>query len=277
MEGKITNAIQKQTAVAERKPKTMVDFITERKDDVAQALPSVLTPERFTRMALNALNVNSKLRECTPMSFVGAMMQAAQLGLEPNTPLGEAYLIPRKNYQTGAMECSFQLGYHGILSLAHRSEQLKDIYAHTVYANDYFVYELGLETKLIHKPAATNRGDPVYFYAVYHTKAGGSGFEVMSIEDVRKHAAKHSDGYRSGKQTPWKTDFEAMAKKTVLIQALKYAPKSTEVARGLASDNTVKPVISEDMALEPDTTVETDFADVDPDTGEIKEAALANK
>lgn len=78
-----------------------------------QALPEVITPERFTRMALSALNTTPKLNECTPMSFLAALMNAAQLGLEPNTPLGQAFLIPYNN--KGKMECQFQLGYKGLM------------------------------------------------------------------------------------------------------------------------------------------------------------------
>lgn len=87
---------------------TLKNLIAKMKPQIANALPSVLTPERFTRMALTALSNNPKLQECSPQSFLGAMMQAAQLGVEPNTPLGQAYLIPFRN--KGQMEVQFQLG-----------------------------------------------------------------------------------------------------------------------------------------------------------------------
>ena len=71
--------------------------------------PSVRhTPERFTRITLSALSSNPQLQQTTPQSFLGAMMTAAQLGVEPNTPLGQAYLLPYKN--KGVLECQFQLG-----------------------------------------------------------------------------------------------------------------------------------------------------------------------
>ena len=76
--------------------------------EIKRALPSVITPESFTRMALSALSTNPKLAACTPKSFLGAMMSAAQLGLEPNTPLGQAYLIPYRN--KGVDEVQFQIG-----------------------------------------------------------------------------------------------------------------------------------------------------------------------
>ena len=86
-------------------------------------------------------------------------------------------------------------------------------------------------------PRRGNGEEPVYFYAVFRTKDGGYGFEVMSVDDVRTHAKKYSKAYSNG---PWQTNFEEMAKKTVLKKALKYAPLKTEFMRGLTSDETIK-------------------------------------
>ena len=245
----------------------MQDYIKKMEGEIAKALPSVITPERFTRITLSALSTNPKLCECTPKSFLGAMMTAAQLGVEPNTPLGQAYLIPYRN--KGVMECQFQLGYKGLIDLAYRSGEVQTLQAHAVYENDEFEYELGLDPKLRHVPARGNRGEPIYFYASFKTINGGYGFEVMSIEDVRAHAQKYSKSYNSG---PWQTNFEAMAKKTVLKNVLKYAPLKTEFVRGLSQDETIKTEISEDMYAVPDETVieVTDYT-VDADTGEVVE------
>lgn len=262
------NAIQAaQTAQISKKPLTMQDYIKKMQGEIAKALPSVLTPERFTRITLSALSTNAKLAQTTPKSFLGAMMTSAQLGMEPNTPLGQAYLIPYKNH--GVLECQFQLGYKGLIDLAYRSGQVSTIQAQTVYANDEFEYELGLEQKLRHIPAKTNRGEPVFFYAVFRTKDGGYGYEVMSIDDVRTHAKKYSKAYGNG---PWQTNFEEMAKKTVLKKALKYAPLKTEFVRGLSADETIKSDISEDMFSVPDETViEAEGYEVDGATGEVLE------
>lgn len=277
--GAITNAVQKQqTAVsAQKAPQTIQDFIKRMSPEIEKALPSVITPERFTRIVLSALSTNPQLAACTPKSFLGAMMTSAQLGLEPNTPLGQAYLIPRKNGRAGTLECQFQLGYKGLIDLAHRSEQIRDIQAHVVYANDEFVYELGLDPKLIHKPAASNRGEPTHFYAVYHTRSGGYGFEVMSVDDVRAHATKFSESYKRGSFSPWSTNFEEMAKKTVLKKALKYAPMSTDYVRAATADETIKSSLSDDMFSQPDESIQVEFEAedgerVDPATGEITEA-----
>ena len=222
---------QAQMQEAEKKDNSMVGLIRRMEPQIRKALPSVITPERFTRMVLTALSSSPKLQACTPMSFMGAMMQAAQLGVEPNTPLGQAYLIPYGGV------CQFQLGYKGLIDLAYRSGEVSSIQAHEVHENDTFTYEYGLEPKLRHVPAQTDRGPVTFYYAVLKLKNGGVGFEVMSRDDVETFARKKSKAYNNG---PWKTDFDEMAKKTVLKKVLKYAPLKTEFARAVASDESVK-------------------------------------
>lgn len=264
----MANIIEKaaEKKLAQGKPATMQDYIKKMQGEIAKALPSVMTPERFTRITLSALSTNRKLQECTPQSFLGAMMTAAQLGLEPNTPLGQAYLIPYRNH--GQMECQFQLGYKGLIDLCYRSGEVTTVQAHTVYENDTFEYELGLEPRLKHVPATSDRGDPTHFYAVFRTKSGGYGFEVMSIEDVRSHAQRYSKSFGSG---PWQTNFEEMAKKTVLKKVLKYAPLKTEFIRGIAADESVRSGLDEDMVSLPDETYIEVEATVNEETGEVIE------
>lgn len=233
MNSKTGGLVKKQAQMqeAEKKDNSMVGLIRRMEPQIRKALPSVITPERFTRMVLTALSSSPKLQACTPMSFMGAMMQAAQLGVEPNTPLGQAYLIPYGGV------CQFQLGYKGLIDLAYRSGEVSSIQAHEVHENDTFTYEYGLEPKLRHVPAQTDRGPVTFYYAVLKLKNGGVGFEVMSRDDVEDFARKKSKAYNNG---PWKTDFDEMAKKTVLKKVLKYAPLKTDFARAVASDESVK-------------------------------------
>ena len=262
------NKIQTQTtnAVANEK-KTMQSYIKAMEGEIAKALPSVITPERFTRMVLSAISTNQKLGSCTPASFLGAMMSAAQLGLEPNTPLGQAYILPYQN--KGVLEAQFQLGYKGLIDLAYRSGEVEVVQAHIVYANDKFECEYGLEPKLTHIPADKDRGEAVKVYAMFKTKSGGYGFEVMSMEDVRIHAEKYSKAYNTS-FSPWKTNFEEMAKKTVLKKCLKYAPLKSDFVKGIVQDGAVKSGLSEDMYEVPNDVVEAEFTEVDTETGEVK-------
>ena len=244
----ITKAATKSAQVKSNQ-QTLRAYIGSMTGEIAKALPKVMTPERFTRIALSAVSNTPKLADCTPQSFLAAMMNAAQLGLEPNTPLGQAYLIPYGN------QVQFQIGYKGLLDLAYRSGEVKTIMAQTVYENDEFDFSFGLEPTLKHVPAKTNRGKPVWFYAVFKLVNGGEGFEVMSVEDAREHGKKYSKTYNNG---PWQTNFEEMAKKTVLKKALKYAPLKTEFVREMAADESIKNDIDEDMS-----TVANDYIDVE--------------
>lgn len=269
------NLIQKQggqMSAAKAEKKTMQAYIKAMAPAIQKALPSVITPERFTRMVLSALSATPKLAECSPQSFLAAMMTAAQLGVEPNTALGQAYLLPYRNH--GQMECQFQLGYKGLIDLAYRSGEVSVIQAHTVYENDVFEYELGMDPKLRHVPAKADRGEAVAYYAMFKTKDGGYGFEVMSVDDVQRHAQRYSKSYGSG-SSPWRSNFDEMAKKTVLKRALKYAPLKSDFVRGVAQDETIKAELSDEMYAVPDETVyeaegeEIGSTTVDTETGEV--------
>lgn len=266
----ITGAIQMaQGAKAEKRDpgKTMKAYIAQMRGEIAKALPSVITPERFTRIVTSAISTTPMLAQTTPQSFLGAMMTAAQLGLEPNTPLGQAYLLPYKN--KGVLECQFQLGYKGLIDLAYRSGQVIVIQAHEVREYDEFAYVYGLESALRHVPASGDRGNPTFYYGYFKTKGGGYGFDVMSYEDVLKHAKHYSKSY-GGSFSPWATSFDEMAKKTVLKKCLKYAPMKSDFARALACDETIKTEIASDMSEVP--AVEVDYT-VDSETGEVLEGA----
>lgn len=259
--------IQNQVTTTNSGKKTMQQYIKSMEGEIKKALPSVITPERFTRMVLSAISVNPKLASCTPASFLGAMMSAAQLGLEPNTPLGQAYLIPFKN--RGQDEVQFQIGYKGLIDLAYRSGEVELVQAHIVYENDTFECEFGLEPKLVHRPADKDRGEAVKVYAMFKTKSGGYGFEVMSMDDVRRHAEKYSQAYKSS-FSPWKSNFEEMAKKTVLKKALKYAPMKSDFVKAAVQDETIKTEIAEDMyEVKGETIFDAEYTEVDDETGEV--------
>ena len=176
------------------------------------------------------------------------------------------------------MECQFQLGYKGLIDLAYRSGEVSVIQAHTVYENDVFEYELGMDPKLRHVPAKADRGEAVAYYAMFKTKDGGYGFEVMSVDDVQRHAQRYSKSYGSG-SSPWRSNFDEMAKKTVLKRALKYAPLKSDFVRGVAQDETIKAELSDEMYAVPDETVleaegeEIGSTAVDTETGEVIDSA----
>lgn len=258
-----------KTALAEKAGKKEVkltkgmsieDMIKAMAPEIKNALPEVMKPERFTRMALSTLNNNPRLRDCSQITFLAAMMNAAQLGLEPNTPLGQAYLIPYRNH--GKMECQFQLGYKGLIDLVYRNPNIQTVQAQCVYENDEFDYELGLEPKLVHKPALTDRGKLILVYALWKAENGGYGFEVMSKDDIDTHARKYSQSY-SSTSSPWKSNYEEMAKKTVIKKCLKYAPLRSDMLRAVSTDETIKSSISVDMSEVAPNEVEGEYEEME--------------
>ena len=138
-----------------------------------------------------------------------------------------------------------------------------------MHAKDEFSDEYGLEPKLTHIPATeADNGPVVYYYGVFTLTNGGYGFEVMSVEEMKAFASKYSQAYKKGRSSPWQTNFESMAKKTVLKRVLKYAPLSVEFAREVEADETIKTSLDAEMVAMPD---ETDYTIIDEETGEITE------
>lgn len=266
----------------ETKKVDMATFIRNQIDELGKALPSFMTPERFVRIAVTSMRLNPKLAECTQMSILGALFQSAQLGLEPNIE-GQAYLIPYNNSKqivdpdTGRKkwvkryECQFQIGYKGYIELFYRHGAALTLDMHTVYENDIFEYSYGTNPYLKHCPVLKDRGEPVAYYAVATLRNGGSIFKVMSKDECVEHGKTHSKCYITREwddrsktyvpvtphfeaSSPWAKDLNAMCKKTVLIQLAKLLPKSVELQKALAMDNTTKSVIQADMFAIPDET-----------------------
>lgn len=211
--------------------KSIMGLLEQMKSEIARCLPKHLTPDRMARIAMTELRKTPKLQECDPMSFIAAIMQASQLGLEPGV-MGSCYLIPFNNHKTGKVECNFIPGYRGFLDLARRSGQIKSLVARAVYENDVFEYEFGLEEKITHKPCMDDKGSLVAVYAIAHLKDGGYQFEVMSkrdVEDIRRQSKSSGNG-------PWVTHFDEMAKKTVVRRLFKWLPCSVEIQKAVSLD-----------------------------------------
>jgi len=198
----------------------LVVAIQQMAPQLEAALPKHIDAGRIARVAMTAVRQNYKLAQCTRDSFLGGLLVASQMGLEINTPLGHAYLIPYGNKAT------LVVGYKGVMDLAYRTGLCKTISAEAVYEGDEFEYELGINKKLTHKPPKTGeRGDVIGYYGYYLLENGGYDFVYWTHEQVLAHAKKFSKTFHKG---PWKENFDQMAKKTVLKAALNYAPMSLE-------------------------------------------------
>lgn len=248
--------------------------------ELARALPKHVSPDRMMRIATTALRANPKLGECSHVSFLGCVLSAAQLGLEVNTPLGQAYLIPRRN-KRGEQECTLQIGYQGFMDLARRSGEIAAMYAEAVYQGDSFEYELGLEKKLRHKPSEDidRESKPItHVYAVAKLKSGEALFVVLTRAQVEKYRKRGASG--GGTSTPWDTDYEAMAKKTAIRRLFTWIPKSAEMASASALDESAELGKPQVVDFDPGVTsaleahgVEVSLPEPteahDPETGEV--------
>lgn len=232
------NENQNQALTIGAKGQKMKDLLYSLKDEFKNALPRLIPPEKFIRTILTSFNRTPKLLECTPVSVVACLFQAAQLGLMPDGITGEAYLIPFENKKKRVMECQFIIGYRGIVSLAMRSGQVRRFQPRVVLDTDNFEFEYGLTEKLIHKPSGKG-GTPTHFYCVLEFQNGGKMFDVMTVDEVN-FVRDTSQNYKASKMfkfpNPWDTHYEAMGMKTVVRRLGKLAPISPEVQAAITLD-----------------------------------------
>lgn len=249
-------------SLAAMKPKDQIAELLKRKQgEIAKMLPRHLNPERLLKVAQIAATTTPALLECEVPSLVGAIGQCAQMGLEPNTVLGHAYLVPfntKRKRQNGQEEWvkSVQviIGYKGLIDLARRSGQIVSISAHEVYENDDFELVYGLEEKLNHTPSFSDRGVIRGFYAVAKLKDGGTAFEFMSDHQVKEIM---SASQSKGKYGPWKDHYTEMGRKTVIRRLAKYLPLSIEFQTAAVLDG--QAAAGQDQRLD-DVAIEGDFA-----------------
>lgn len=222
---------------AQKKAPTLLNIVNSDgfKKQMAMALPKTLTADRLCRIVMTECRKTPALLNCNQESFLGAILQCAQLGLEPGGALGHCYLLPFGNgkAQDGRSNAQLIIGYRGMIDLARRSGQIVSIAAYVVREEDEFNYQLGLHPDIEHKPAhKAMPGAVTFVYAVANLKGGGVQFEVMSraeIEAVRNQS-------KAGKSGPWVSHWEEMAKKTCIRRLFKYLPVSIEIARAIDVD-----------------------------------------
>jgi|3_EtaG_2_1085321.scaffolds.fasta_scaffold02708_5 recombination protein RecT len=258
---------------AVNKAATIRDLLDKSKDQLKMAIPRHMSVDRLLRIAMTSIQTNYRLLECDPKSLLSCVMQAAQLGLEPDGVLGRAYLIPYK--VKGRITAQLQIGYRGFIDLAYRSGQVKGFFAHNVHENDEFDFSYGLAPKLTHVPAQGNRGDLIASYAVVRIKDADPDFEVMwrsDLEKIRQSSKASNDG-------PWKTHFEEMCRKTPIRRLAKRVPLSSEFMRAANIDDYADAGI--DMSIAPSMDLldqpespESVIADIKTKVQEVKEEKL---
>ena len=225
-------AVAATDETGQKKP-TLYDLINAQRTEVARALPAGVGPDRLLRVVLTEVRRTPKLQECSAPSILGALMQAAQLGLEPG-PLGLAYLVPFWNRKRGERECQLIIGYRGLIDLARRSAQVTDVAAYPVHEADRFDVTYGDDPRIVHVPELRTDPGPVWcYYAVGRYRDGGHNAAIMTRAQVEAHRDRFGN---TDNGSPWLTDFDAMARKTVVRELAKWMPLSIEARDAIASD-----------------------------------------
>lgn len=197
------------------------------KKQFRMALPKHLTPDRFVRMAITAINRNPRLLECTRESVFECLMTLSQLGLEPDGR--KAHLIPFNDTRRSVLVCTLIVDYKGYVDLVRRSGEVCDIHADVVYENDEFECSYGVGGRLYHKPAFKNRGEALGAYSFVTLKDGSPTYDFMNMEEIEA-IHERSKAKDSG---PWITDENEMRKKTVFRRHFKWLPTSSETSQAI--------------------------------------------
>ena len=186
----------------------------------------------FMSSVISVANGNPQLRNAEPMSIIGAAMVAATMQLQVIPTLGQCYIIPY------GKKAQFQVGYLGLLQLCQRSGQFKKILAAPVHEGEYVSGDEFDEEYVFDKKQ--KKSDKVIGYmAKFELLNGFTKVAYWDIDKVKAHATKFSQAFRAGFNSPWKSDFDAMAQKTVLKSILKFAPKSIEMQNSVTFDQSV--------------------------------------
>lgn len=282
-----TGEPSKALAKREAQPKDFPTMLAAWKGEIARALPKHLNADRMARIALTCFRNVPKLGECDPRSVFSAVIQAAQLGIEPGL-MGEAHLVPFKE------QCQLIPGYQGLIKLAKQTGQVVDVYAMAVREGDRFRCSFGLNRSLEHDPKAgkggfpapdKERGEVIGFYAVAVFKDGTRTFVVLgrdAVERIRDQSRGYQMAKKFKRDTPWDTHFEEMGQKTAIRRLCKTLPKSPELAVALALEDAHYRGEAQNIKL--DEALENSYVppapseeplDVDPETGEVAAPAAA--
>lgn len=234
-----------KNAITADRPANIMQMLgsDKNKKQLASLAGKYMTGDRVLALCINAVRKTPRLMECDPQSVLGAMMAAAGLGLEPNTPTQQAFLIPYKkrvkkdSQWVDSYECQFQIGYRGFITLAYRSPNVLSIQAEAIHENDHFEHMQGSKEFLAYKKTMINRGPMIGAFCLIKLRDGAEVAVTMPLEELHKIRAKSEtynalrravDAATSDKdraiaerklaETPWVMWEDSMAAKTAIKQ-----------------------------------------------------------
>lgn len=228
--GDVRNAVANRREQQTQKQAAVARYIEKLGPQIARALPKHLDGDRMTRLALTAVRKTPALAECSDVSMAGALLTAAALGLEPNTPTNECYLVPYSG------EVQFQLGYAGCVKLFWQHPLAAQFECEAVYEADDFDYAMGSGAFLRYKPnkRAADRGKIIYYFAFAKLTTGAESFVVLTPEEckeLRQGKVGPDPRFKGGDPQHW------MERKCAVKQLFKLLPKSTNMAKAIEADD----------------------------------------
>lgn len=239
-------------------PKAMLAFLNQSRSAIEMALPKHLNADRMMRLALTSFSTNELLRKCSPRSILASVVVASQLGLEPGIA-GQGYLIPY------GQTCTFIPGWQGLVGLLNNTGRAT-AWTGAVFDGDEWAFELGSKPRCSHVPGP-NFGDPEKLIWVYACgKVNGSEqpvIEAWPMSRVKKHRDKFN---KVGAKHYSYNNFEMYARKVVLLQVLKYMPRSIELNNAIAAADAAE--VGKAVIVDNGCIIE-----VDPEPGDIQQAA----
>ncbi len=230
--------------------------------------------DQFITSLLSVVNNNKLLSKADNNSILTAAMKAATLNLPIEPSLGSAYIVPFKG------QAQFQLGYKGLIELAQRSGQYKSINAGVVYKAQFKSYDPLFET--LELDFSQPQDEVIGYFACFELLNGFRKITYWTREEVYNHGKRFSKSFGNG---PWKTDFDAMAKKTLLKSIIgTYGPKSVDMQQAIVADNENEDEKAAPIDVTPQEESLSDLIGeapqeelpaADPETGEIQEEQTA--
>jgi recombination protein RecT len=235
---------------------------------VRDLLPAHVAPDRFFRSLAFAVSQNKRLMEMAQQSIAKVAIpavRAAELGLVISGALGEAYLVPYGD------DVAMIPGYKGLISLARRGGDIKQIVARVVYKGESFSYNEAREFPIEHEPDfdAETEGERRFPYAIATFNGGGQQALVMprwKVLRIQNASLSRLKDWQRAK-SPWTTETGEMWKKTAVRALVKMLPISTEkLQRALEMDDEASRMRGEAIDAE---------AELLPEDGDVPEAPVS--
>lgn len=220
-----------QKQVDTKKNPTVRDLLGAQRPAIEMQLAGAMNTDAFVRAVLSSVNKSPDLQLAEPSTLLGSVMLAAQLRLEIGPALGHFYLTPRK--EKGVQICLPIIGYKGYIELAYRSNRIAKIETFLVREGDQFSHGANSERGRFFDWTPEDYDENRAWTGVVgvaQIKGGGTVWAYLPKVKVLARRPGH------WKYTPWATNEEEMARKTIIRAMAPYLPMSVDLGRAIEAD-----------------------------------------